>query len=108
MAVAPENLSMKVNLFISARALPDMDTFSKSDPVCVIFEKKNGGWIKIGKTEQIKNNLNPDWRTSFTLDYFFEKKQELRFKVVDDDGSDGSDSLGSLEATMGQVMGARA
>ena len=108
MVSSSENLSMQVNLFISARNLPDKDTFSKSDPVCIISEKKNGAWVKIGKTEQIKNSLNPDWKTSFTLGYFFEKRQDLRFQIVDDDGNGDSDSLGSIEATMGQVMGARA
>ena len=29
---AQDSLFQKVNLFISARQLPDMDTFSKSDP----------------------------------------------------------------------------
>ena len=52
--------------------------------------------------------MNPDWRTSFTLNYFFEKKQELRFKIIDDDGAGESDFLGEAEATLGQVMGARA
>jgi len=76
-AAGPTNadaMSMQVNLFISARNLPDRDTFSKSDPQCVVYERHYGRWTKIGKTEKIKDNLNPDWRTSFTLAYFFEKK----------------------------------
>jgi len=64
---------MQVNLYISARCLPDMDTFSKSDPQCMVYEKKNGHWTQFGKTEKINDNLNPDWRTGFTLAYFFEK-----------------------------------
>ena len=52
---------MQVNLFISGRKLKDLDAFSKSDPVCLVFEQINGSWRKIGKTEQIKNNLNPDF-----------------------------------------------
>ena len=51
MVSAADRLSMQVNLFISARNLPDMDTFSKSDPKCVVYERQNGGWVKIGKTE---------------------------------------------------------
>jgi len=42
------------------------------------------------------------------MNYYFEKKQELRFKIIDDDGAGESDFLGETEATMGQVMGARA
>ena len=55
------SLQMQVNLFISGRKLKDLDAFSKSDPVCLVFEQINGSWRKIGKTEQIKNNLNPDF-----------------------------------------------
>ena len=52
--------------------------------------------------------MNPNWRTSFTLGYFFEKKQDLKFKIIDDDGDGDSDMLGETEATMGAIMGARA
>lgn len=101
MVQAADNLCMQVNLYVSARKLPNMDAFSKSDPKCMVYEKKNGHWHRIGMTEQIANNLNPDWRTSFQLGYFFEKKQELKFKIVDDDGDGDSDFLGELEATLG-------
>lgn len=73
MVTAADTFSMKVNLFISGRKLRDLDTFSKSDPQCLLFEKKNNNWVKVGSTEQIKNSLNPDFRTSLTMPYFFEK-----------------------------------
>ena len=40
--------------------------------------------------------------------YWFEKKQDIKFRIVDDDGDGDSDFLGETEATMGQIMGARA
>ena len=76
MVVAGEDLSMKVNLFVSGRKLKDEDFIGKSDPQCLLFEKRDGAdWALVGKTEQIKDNLNPDFRTSFTLSYYFEKQQ---------------------------------
>mmetsp|Transcript_6824 Transcript_6824/g.8125 ORF Transcript_6824/g.8125 Transcript_6824/m.8125 type:complete len:125 (-) Transcript_6824:1224-1598(-) len=108
MVQANTNLHERVNLFVSGRKLKNLDTFSKSDPICILYERHGGRWVKIGKTEQIKDNLNPNWRTSFTMNYYFEKKQELRFKIIDDDGAGESDFLGETEATMGQIMGARA
>ena len=51
MVSATDRLCMQVNLFISARHLPDKDAFSKSDPKCIIYEKQNGHWTKIGSTE---------------------------------------------------------
>jgi len=98
---------MQVNLFISCRKLPDMDAFSKSDPQCIVYERHHGRWTKVGKTEKISNNLNPDFRTSFTLAYYFEKKQDLKFKIIDDDGDGDADYLGEAEATLGQIMGAK-
>ena len=66
-------MSMQVELFISGRKLKDLDTFSKSDPQCRLYEWKNNQWMKIAQTETIMNNLNPDFKTSFTCAYFFEK-----------------------------------
>ena len=67
------NLSMRVELFIAGRKLKDLDAFSKSDPQCRVYEMINNLWILRGSTEQIKNNLNPDFTTTITLNYFFEK-----------------------------------
>jgi hypothetical protein len=56
-----------------------MDTFSKSDPCCKVTQIISGtigtsGYkkCKVGKTEQIKNNLNPDFSKVMAMDYFFE------------------------------------
>ena len=72
--VAESALSMKVNLYISGRELKDLDTFSKSDPVCRLYEKRNGQWISVGQTERINDNLNPNFEQAITVPYFFEKK----------------------------------
>jgi len=58
------NLSMQVNLFISARDLKRLDLMSKSDPQCQVYEQRNGKWVKIGKTEKLNNNHNPNWETA--------------------------------------------
>ena len=53
--------SMAINLYISGRKLRDLDTFSKSDPLCRLYEKKNNQWVLVGQTERINNNLNPNF-----------------------------------------------
>jgi hypothetical protein len=77
-AMAPESaLSMKVDMYISGRNLKSLDMFSKSDPVCVLseFNTQSKSWVKLGKTEMLKNEKNPDFKTRFTVSYFFEKTQ---------------------------------
>ena len=60
-----------------------MDTFTKSDPQCTVYLMQNEMWVKIGTTEHIDNNLNPDFKTSVSLDYHFEISQRLKFEFVD-------------------------
>ena len=66
---------MHVELHISCRKLKDLDYFSKSDPLVQIFthDEKSRRWTKFGQTELINNNLNPDFKKFFTLNYQFEK-----------------------------------
>ena len=108
MVYAQPNLSMQVELFVSGRKLKDLDTFSKSDPQCIMYEKNAAGsWVKIGQTEQIKNNLNPDFKNAFTLAYFFEKVQTYKFVMIDGDGGSDYETIGEVEVTMGKLMGAK-
>ena len=59
--VSDDELHMKVNLHISGRNLKDLDYFSKSDPVCRVYMQRNNEWVKLGVTERIDDNLNPDF-----------------------------------------------
>ena len=108
MVSAADTLCQRVELFISGRKLRDMDTFSKSDPRCLVVENANGHWREIGRTEQIKNSLNPDFTTSLKCNYFFEKVQQLKLVMIDGDGDGDYDTIGELNTNMGQLMGARA
>ena len=104
--VQASNMMQQVNLFVSGRKLKDLDTFSKSDPQCRLMEKKNGQWVQVGQTETIMNNLNPDFKTSFTVAYYFEKIQQFKFVMVDVDNGNNYDLIGEVEVTMGNLMGA--
>jgi hypothetical protein len=103
-----DTMSMQVDLFISGRKLKDLDTFSKSDPLCKLFQWGNGNWVQVGMTEIKKNNLNPDFTQKITLNYFFEKVQKLKFVMIDaDDNSGNGDEIGICETTLGNIMGAK-
>ena len=105
--------AVPVKLYISGRNLKDLDMFSKSDPVCIVFEKSQQGdeWFEIGRTEYIKDELNPDFQKCIDVDFSFERTQELKFEFIDDDGGDSDDPyydiIGSTVINLSQIMSAR-
>ncbi|XP_029901904.1 copine-8 isoform X1 [Myripristis murdjan] len=101
----------KVEITVSCRNLLDRDTFSKSDPICVLYTQGIGNkeWREFGRTEVIDNTLNPDFVRKFILDYFFEERQNLRFDLYDVDSKSANlskhDFLGQASCTLGEVVG---
>ncbi|XP_039941537.2 copine-5-like isoform X3 [Hirundo rustica] len=101
----------RVELTVSCRQLLDRDTFSKSDPVCVLYTQCPGSnqWREFGRTEVIDNSLNPDFLHKFVLDYCFEERQNLRFDLYDVDSKSPDlskhDFLGQAFCTLGEIVG---
>jgi hypothetical protein len=105
--------SSSVELSLRCERLRDLDTFSKSDPFCVVECKTLGiqnEWMEVGRTECVMDNLNPVWQKKIVLDYNFEQRQMLRLRVYDLD-SDGvgsklesQDFLGVAECSLGEVV----
>ena len=107
---ANSDLYAKIELFLSCRSLRDMDMFSKSDPYVKVAYKRDftqQQYYPLGRTETIKNNINPNYSQSFVLDYVFESRQDIRFDIYDDDGGSNDDFIGYVETTVGNLMGAR-
>jgi len=100
----------QVELFISCQNLKNLDILSKSDPKCYFYtsDPSTGKFILQGKTETIKNNLNPKFTTTFRMDYIFEQEQRIQFVVMDDDSDNATsdDYLGSCQTTLGKIIGA--
>ncbi|XP_039211094.1 copine-9 isoform X2 [Crotalus tigris] len=103
----------KVELTVSCRNLLDMDTFSKSDPVVILYiqETADKEWREFGRTEVIDNTLNPDFVRKFVLDYYFEEKQNLRFDIYNVDSKTcnlpKSDFLGQAFVALGEIIGSQ-
>ncbi|XP_078144387.1 copine-9-like isoform X1 [Centroberyx gerrardi] len=101
----------KIEVTVSCRSLLDVDTFSKSDPVVVLYLQAVGTkeWREFGRTEVIDNTLNPDFVRKFVLDFFFEEKQNLRFDVYNVDSRSCNiskhDFLGQTFCTLGEIIG---
>ena len=98
-------LSTKVEIFISGRDLQNKDALSKSDPFCIISHQpaRSTSYLDLERTEVVLNNLNPDWKKSVILDFFFESKQSLRFSVFDYDEF-SPDPLGDVYTTLGDLV----
>lgn len=54
--------------------------------MCVVYrlvQDANGAsdYKEVGRTEEIKNCLNPQWNTKIEVMYVFEQRQPLKFEV---------------------------
>jgi hypothetical protein len=61
-----------LEMTVQCRALPKMDTFSKTDPVVVLY-KRNADtqkWERLNETERLQDNHNPDFRRALKLTFF--------------------------------------
>ena len=107
------SLAVPIRLHISGRNLKNLDVFSKSDPLCIVLEKAQDTdeWFEVGRTEYIKNTLNPDFQTCIDIDFYFEKTQILKFEFIDDDGGDEDDPyydvIGSTTTNLSTVMASK-
>lgn len=103
----------QVMLSLACRNLINKDVLSKSDPMVVVsIERRSGkssSYVEIGRTEVVKNNLNPDFAKCVKVDYYFEEQQKLKFDVYDSDSSSEKlaehDFLGRTVCSLGSIMG---
>ncbi|XP_016893394.1 copine-4-like [Cynoglossus semilaevis] len=101
----------KVELRVTCRGLGDRDALSKPDPCIVLNMQSHGGWMEVDRTEIMRSCVNPTYSKVFTLDFYFEEVQRLRFELYDVNSSYGglgeAEFLGSVECTLGQIISQR-
>ncbi|GAB2277533.1 Protein BONZAI 3 [Dionaea muscipula] len=79
-------LSTQLELSLLAAKLRDLDIISKSDPMAVVYAKKQDGILEeLGRTEVVMNSLDPAWIQKISVTYQFEIVQPLVFRVYDVD-----------------------
>lgn len=95
----------QIEMTLSCRNLTNMDVLSKSDPYCIVKMKETwqDRFYEIGRTEQINDNLNPEWVKKFLINYNFETVQKMKFEVWDQDPDD-NDFLGEFETTLADIV----
>jgi len=74
--------SREILLSLSANHLHDKDLFSKSDPYAVVYKEENGSAEEIGRTETMKDNLNPNWTRKIKIS---ENLKMIKIAVFDQD-----------------------
>ncbi|XP_078158533.1 protein BONZAI 3-like isoform X3 [Carex rostrata] len=101
-----QGLYMPLQLSLSASKLQDMDVFSKSDPMAVLYVKKQDGKLEeVGRTEVIQNSLNPAWITKICINFQFEMVQNLVFRIFDIDTKFHNTPVKSLQLNDQDYLG---
>jgi len=106
-------LGMRVEVGVAARDLEVLNLSVSNSPVCVLYMRDpiTGEMSEMGRTEKRDGQLNPQWAKKFEIDYFFERRQVLHFKLVywKKEGYDVSHQTpaGYVEVTLAEVMAAR-
>ncbi|MED6287109.1 Copine-1 [Characodon lateralis] len=95
-------------LEVEAKKLDKKDTFGKSDPFLEIFKQGDDGkWQLVHRTEVVKNNLNPSWKTfTVPLQTFCSCDLEKPLKVdcSDHDGDGSHDLIGSFTTKASELL----
>ena len=66
-------ISEKIEIFISARKLADLDTITTTDSFLVVYLfEPNKPKRQVLKTKVYYNELNPNYAESITLEFMFE------------------------------------
>uniref|UniRef100_F7AUE1 Copine-4 n=1 Tax=Xenopus tropicalis TaxID=8364 RepID=F7AUE1_XENTR len=101
----------KVELRVSCKGISDRDALSKPDPCVILKMQSHGQWFEVDRTEIIRTCINPIFSKIFTVDFYFEEVQRLRFEVHDissnHNGLKDADFLGAMECTLGQIVSQR-
>eukprot|EP01102_Stenamoeba_stenopodia_P004241 TRINITY_DN1453_c0_g1_i4.p1 TRINITY_DN1453_c0_g1~~TRINITY_DN1453_c0_g1_i4.p1 ORF type:complete len:657 (-),score=143.34 TRINITY_DN1453_c0_g1_i4:64-2034(-) len=104
----------KLELHFECKDLKNLDTLSKSDPQVRVFikDRLHPVWTEIGKTEMIKDTLNPKFTQTITVDYYFEEVQHIQLLVIDVDkpdkqGFEKRDLIGEIETTLALIVGSK-
>uniref|UniRef100_A0A3P8XD62 C2 domain-containing protein n=1 Tax=Esox lucius TaxID=8010 RepID=A0A3P8XD62_ESOLU len=91
--------------------ISDRDALSKPDPCVLIKMQSHGQWLEVDRTEVIRSSISPTFSKVFTLDFYFEEVQRLRYELYDisssHNGIKEADFLGAMECTLGQIVSQR-
>ena len=116
---------IKLDLVIECQRLPKKDSFSPADSFACIWEIPPGHRInskkvsklparhekELGRTEVVRGDRNPNFSTTFRLEYKFQEEQHYTVRVYNEDLKYSTDLkehdfIGGCCFTLGELMGA--
>jgi hypothetical protein len=106
-------LVQTITLSFACENLPNLDTFTRTDGIAVLYRQQGNQWHRIGVTECIMDNLSPAWVKSFDVQYHFEQREQFKVDVYDVDDENnimnfaGHDYVGCLEFSVHEVVTGR-
>jgi hypothetical protein len=101
----PESQFTKIELFFSARNLKNREILCKNHVFCIILlQDPDQHYFEVARTGIRKNTLNPNWKESVVLDFYFEKYQKIAFEVYAQ-GKKDFYNLGDVSTTLGDLAG---
>jgi len=103
---------MKVELSLHAMKLKNVAGAFKgtSDPFAVVTQlatEPGKTPTVLGKTEVVKNNLNPQWVKVFQVDYELGTPLRVAINLFDEVRKGDNKSMGSAVFDVGELLGAR-
>ncbi len=94
MAGAVGAMHSHVELFFEASGLPRLDVGSSTDAYAVLEVQQGGTWVRVARTETVRDSATPRWSAQIATDYQFEAVQNMRLVAWDDDSPGTADDLG--------------
>ena len=81
----------------------------ENSQVIILGNHRSNGYVKVGQTEVITDNLNPVFVKFVTINYSFEERQDIQISVYDLDDFDPKVSveqnlIGNVEFRMDQLL----
>lgn len=96
--------AQEIMLSFSCVDLKNLDIISKSDPQLFVFDAKHPR-SEIGRTEVVKDSLNPHFSKSIIITYIFEIQQHIEIEVRDIDIGEKYEILGNAKLTLSSFLG---
>lgn len=97
----------KIELQFACRELVDLDVISKTDPFLIVSVFERDVWKTLGQTEVIYNDLNPQFKTSFKLDFYFEKVQPFKVQAYHHNSETDKQYIGEVTFNLSELMGCK-